>query len=89
MTALLHDFRPLVQYLQLVLIHDERLLFQTEIASTRLLTVSRGLLDNSPLDVEVDSSSFEFPNVSPVKTLVTRIFRAGIAWWGFLYLRVA
>ena len=64
MPALLHDLRPLVQCLRLVLVHDECLLFKAEITPTRLLAVRRGLLDDSPVDVEVNSSSLEFPDVS-------------------------
>ena len=63
MPALLHDLRPLVQCLRLVLVHDECLLFKAEITPARLLTVRRGLFDDSPVDVEVNSSSLEFPNV--------------------------
>ena len=84
MPALLHDFCPFVQCLQLVLVHDERLLFKAEVASTRLLTVSRGLLDNSPLDVEVDSSSFEFPNVSGQRCILE--FLVAVRVVGIIFL---
>ena len=77
MPALLHDLRPLVQCLRLVLVHDECLLFKAEITPTRLLTVHRGLLDDSPVDVEVNSSSLEFPNVSGQR----RVLELLVAVW--------
>ena len=77
MPALLHDLRPLVQCLRLVLVHDECLLFKAEITPARLLTVRRGLFDDSPVDVEVNSSSLEFPNVSGQR----RILELLVAVW--------
>ena len=77
MPALLHDLRPLVQCLRLVLVHDECLLFKAEITPARLLTVRRGLFDESPVDVKVNSSSLEFPNVSGQR----RILELLVAVW--------
>ena len=62
-TTLLHDFCPLVQGLLFVCKHDGGFLFQTEIASSWFLAVDRGLLDDSPLDVELDPPSLEFPDL--------------------------
>ena len=61
--TLLHDFCPLVQRLLLVCKHDGGFLFQAEIASSRLLAVDRGLLDDSPLDVVPDPPTLELPDV--------------------------
>ena len=77
MPALLHDLRPLVQCLRLVLVHDECLLFKAEITPTRLHAVRRGLLNDSPVDVEVNSSPLEFPNVSGQR----RILELLVAVW--------
>ena len=62
-TTLLHDFRPLVQRLPLVLKHDGGFLFQAEIASSRFLAVDRGLLDDFPPDFVLDPPTFELPDV--------------------------
>ena len=63
MPTLLHDFRPLVQRLLLVCKHDGGLLFQTELASSRLLAVDWGLFDDVPPDVVLDPPTFQLPNL--------------------------
>ena len=63
MAALLHDFSPFDWRSLLVDEHNCCFLFQTEIASTKFLTVDRGLLDDSPLNVVLDPPSLEFPDV--------------------------
>ena len=62
-TTLLHDFCPLVQRLFLVRKHYGGFLFQAEIASSRLLAVDRGLLDDFPLDVVPNPPTLELPDV--------------------------
>ena len=62
--TLLHDFCPLVERRLLVCEHDEGLLLQAEIATTRLLAVDRGLLDDPPVDLVLDLPSFQLPDVS-------------------------
>ena len=61
--ALLHDFRPFVQWCLLVGEHDGCLLFQTEITSTWFFAVDGGLFDDPPLQIVLDPPSFEFPDM--------------------------
>ena len=61
--TLLHDYCSFVERRLLVGEHDEGLLLQAEIATTRLLAVDRGLFDDFPVDVVLDPPTLEFPDV--------------------------
>ena len=78
-TTLLHDFCPLVQGFLLVSKHDGGLLFQAEIAPTRLLAVDRGLLDDVPLDVVLDPPIFQLPDVGWQRSVLELVIPLG---WG-------
>ena len=77
--TLLHDFRPLVQRLLLVCKHDGGLLFQTELASSRLLAVDWGLFDDVPLDVKLGPPTFELPDVGRQRSVLELVVPLG--WW--------
>ena len=78
MPTLLHDFRPLVQRLLLVCKHDGGLLFQTELASSRLLAVDWGLFDDVPLDVVLDPPTFQLPDVGRQRSVLELVIPLGL-----------
>ena len=88
MAALLHDFCPLIQRCLLIGEHNCCLLLQTEITSTRFLAVDRGLLDDSPLYVELDPPLLEFPDLGDKEAFWSLLFLSDGGLKGFVKLQV-